>query len=488
MSVADDLQRKLEAATLPFEAGVARRVALHRALREPDVDYLRAYTQWDRKRRYVPDPLPGQIATAHADLLFGDEPSVTAAAAADQARLDELVDETNLPSELHRAAEIASSEGEVWWRIYTDRDASDYPLIQWCSRLDVAPLWRAGRPVAVAFISVVDAADQVVTRHVEIQAPGETRNLLYRGSWDRLGVRVSLDAHPDTEGLPDEWLHAPLMLAGRVLNRPRTDTTRIGRSDYHGAEELMLALNEATTIGAENARLTAKKRLFVDGAYLDARGNLPAGDDVYRKDKDGDELGDAGGVGVKEAEYSYDAAPLIAHTQDLVERIVTRCGLVPQWVGVQEQGRAESGTALRVRLLPATLTAHGKSRFWTDALPRILGLLQMVDAMPEALGGFGRDWARAADDPDVALGDPIPPDALEDTQRAVALVDSGLQSRETTIRELHPDWGDEQVAAELDRIRGEETQRSAAVADLFGNGAHDAAGGASTDQTAGAAR
>jgi hypothetical protein len=54
------------------------------------------------------DPLPERISDAFADLIFGADPSFTAADEADQERLDDLIDENDLPSELQRAAGAAS--------------------------------------------------------------------------------------------------------------------------------------------------------------------------------------------------------------------------------------------------------------------------------------------------------------------------------------------------------------------------------------------
>lgn len=459
MTVADDLVARMEAATQwPLDQPILRRVSLHQALREADDVRLRHAYGWKRNRSLVPDPLPAQIATAHADLLFGDEASITAANTSDQERLDDLVDAIDGPSEFHRAARIASSEGEVWWRAYTDREASDRPLLQWVSRLDVVPLWRGGRAVAVAFVSVLEDENDRVVRHIEIQAPGETLNLLYEGTRTALGKRMPLTAHVETVDLPDEWLHPPLMLAGRILNRPSDTGIKLGKSDYAGLEAMFMSLNEATTIASENARVAGKVRIFADSKYLDHRGNLPADEDVFVRDADGATLGDDKG-GIAQAQYEFEAAALNEHIRYLIERIVTRAGLVPQWVGVMEQGQAESGTALRVRLLPATLSAQGKGRFWTDGLPRILGVLQMLDAMHQADGGFGRTWTSALEEPSVDLGDPIPADDTEEAQREALLITAGLSSRWTSIKTMRPDWGDEQVKEELARIAEEESAR-----------------------------
>ncbi len=460
MSVADDLIDRLEGEQWPLDRHILTKVALHRALREADDGYLKSVFQWGRARMLVADPLPAQIAAAHADLLFGDEAAFVASAESDQDNLDQLVNATDSPSELHRAARISSSEGEVWWRAYVDREASDYPLLQWVSRLDVVPLWRGGRPVAIAFISVLefDYTTRQTTRHIEVQAPGETRNLLYEGDDMRLGDARSLGAHVETADLPEEWRHEPLMLAGRIVNRHSDTGVKLGRSDYSGLETMMMALNEATTIQYENARTSGKKRLFVKGEYLDSRGQLPGDEDVFRADDRGGTLGDDKS-GIAQAEYTFEADALIAHTDDLISRIAMRAGLVAAWIGMGEEGRAESGTALRVRLLPATRTAKGKSRFWVDALPRIFGVLQLLDSMREMDGGFGRAWADAAGEPMVELGDPIPTDGIEEAERGSLLVTAGLQSRETTIRELHSEWTDAEVMQEVARIAAETAER-----------------------------
>lgn len=427
------------------------------AFRDSNVHELRElhYPRWDKKREYIPDPLPNLISRAYADLLVGEPPEIEAAQEQDQDALDMIVQQSDLASQAHVAAQIASSEGEVWWKVYTDRLVSDRPILEFASRQDVVALWRAGTPVSIAFVSVISAgADRVVRRLLEVHEPGRVINLLYQGTPEVLGSRVPLAREPELADLPDEWVHGlGVMLAGRIINKPSLGYANLGRSDYEGCQQLFLSLNEATTIGVENARLTAKKRLFVDRKYLDARGDMPAGADVFLLDNK--DFGDGEKSGVYAIEYSFDADQLIAYQRDLVDRIITRAGLVAQWVGASVDGRAETGTALRVRMVPAILAAQGKALHFQQGLKDALLACQLVDNLSAQAGGFERPWAAAGEPPMVELTDAVPPDPTEEAQRLSTLTAAELQSRRRSVGELHPDMTPQQVDEELAEIRAD---------------------------------
>ena len=438
------------------------------AYRDSNIDYLEElhHPRWDRKREYIPDPLPGLISRAYADLLVGEPPQVEAADPADQDNVDLIVQQSDLASQSHVAAQIASSEGEVWWKVYTDRMVSDRPIVEFTSRRDVVALWRSGKPVAVAFVSTRSVSESyAVTRLLEVHEQGRIINLLYKGTTDVLGSRIPLSRDPELADLPDEWRHGlGVMLAGRIINKPALGYSNLGRSDYEGCQQLFLSLNEATTIGVENARLTAKKRLFVDRKYLDARGDLPGGADVFLLDNK--DFGDGDKSGVYAIEYSFDADQLIAYQRDLVDRIITRAGLVAQWVGASVDGRAETGTALRVRMVPAVLATQGKALHFQQGMKDALVACQLVDNLGQQSGGFERPYANAGEPPMVELTDSIPPDPTEEAQRLSTLTVAELQSRRRSVRELHPDMTPEQVEEELAEIRSDTSMEILPVPEL----------------------
>lgn len=506
---ADFIQRIIEqqqTVTTAHERWVQDQIALYSALRESDADRMKAMITWPQDRTYVVDPLAPTIAEAFADLLFGEDPTITAAQAeqanskaspfsqmqpdedadvgpdedvppdADQAQdeasnqdqdwLDDLIEANDLPSELRRSEAVCSSEGEVWWRIYVDRGQMPHPILEWMSRSHVRPYFRGRKLLCAAFVSdihreEIQGEESILYKYVQLQTDGYVRNLLYRGTLTQLGNSVPLDERPETAMLEEEWSHGLGMLAGRIPNKLGSDR-RFGISDYRGVKELLLALNEATTIGHENVRLVAKKRMVVPPSALGEDGRFDASEDVLIGDEPLDqELGGkttSGKFGV--LEYSFDANALISYKSDLAGIILTRVGIAQQFVNANSrsgtsEGMAQSGTALRLRLIPTTLAAQGKARFWDDALPKILMLMQLVDALPEEQGGFGRSWAMPGEPPAIERSQPLPQDETEQITNHAAAVGAEIESRRSAIADLHPDWSDDQIEEELNQIKSE---------------------------------
>jgi hypothetical protein len=327
-----------EAWPIPSERGVISRLQEWGAFMDSNAVVLQRLADWqagrDQHLPYVVDPLPERIAQAFSDLIFGAETDFETPATEeptpdgrtiskpgpDQELLDEIVEDNSLPSELQSACGRCVGEGEVWWRIYVDRDAFEHPVIEWHSRADVVPLFRGKKLLAAAFVSdlsnlapdapVVDAPirvgdssdpegqlawlqqstvrdDGTVYRYVEIQTGGLTRNLLYQGTRTTLGNRQPLTAHAQTADLPDEWPHAleaqsktgrpvPVMLAGRVTNGGTA--TRLGRSQYAGVRWLLYELNKVRSVGSRNVELTMQKRAVLNADVIEGSSRVREGD------------------------------------------------------------------------------------------------------------------------------------------------------------------------------------------------------------------
>jgi hypothetical protein len=527
---ADTLQALIEAGRdqwpLPQEVGVLHQLNLWAAFRESNRRTLRhLHPDWHQDRRYVVDPLPERVADAFADLIFGADPEIVTADqrsirerreqaaedpnadpsgvedSPDQQLLDDAVEENNLPSELQEAAALCVGEGEVWWRIYVDRDAYEYPVVEWHSRRNVIPLYRGRKVLACAFVSELGslaadapqvrvgddedpagtrmwvqsetsvAEDDTVFRYVEIQTTGLTRNLLYKGNRTSLGEPVALATRDETAELPDEWPHdLDVMLAGRVTNGT---AGRLGRSQYAGVKDLLFALNESASIGEHNARLTLRQRMIMPATAAQPRSlgvddeGRPAAraevqlDDVYLVDSD-DELGTGPATQPKVLEYSFDAAALSLYTGDLTDRILTRCRVAPQLVGRATEG-AQTGPALRARLLDSILASNGKARAWDDAMPRMLRALQLVMVLPEEQGGHGYQMVDADTPPAFERSSTLPEDEDAMVTRLAVEVNGEFLSRRTALEERHPDWEPGRVQDEMDRIEQERSLAAPAL-------------------------
>lgn len=451
---AQQLQDQIEAAKQwppKSEQEVRECIGLFRAMREADAAQLRP-RDWDaddnhteRRRPFLVDPLPARVSEAFADLIYGEDPVFKAATEGDQDELDELVEANELTSELRGAVDLSVSEGEVWWRILVDRDRAETAIIEWHSRLNVLPLIRGRKVLAAAmFTEMPDPeSENRVWRYFEIHAEGLVRNLLFEGGKDKLGTERELAAHPQTADLETEWRHELPMLVGRIQHLR-------GRSQYARCVELYSALNEATTVGQENMRLTAKKRVVVPSEFLDQHGRFPAGAEIMvatNVDRDPDKPGQ----GLAQVEWSFDAEALELYKNGLVDTILTRSRVAPQLVGRHTEG-AQTGPALRARLLDSLLAARGIARTWDDKTPAVVTLAQQVSALSVDQGGLGRAWTSATEPPTITRRDALPDDEELEVRVHATAVGAEIESRETAIRALHTDWDDTQISQELDRI------------------------------------
>lgn len=508
---ADQLQDMIETGRdkwpLPQEQPILARISEWAAFAESDSRTLKALCGWqsgdNQHLPYVIDPLPERIREAFADLIFGAETDFEAAedAEADQELLDDMVDENDLPSELQDAAARCVAEGEVWWRIYVDRDAFEHPVIEWHSRADVVPLYRGKKLLAVAFVSDIDNlapdapvlrvgddadpatqrawleqqttvadGDNTVWRYVEIQTGGLVRNLLYRGEKGKLGDPVTLDSRPDFADLPDEWEHGlevqtragravPVMLAGRVANGK---AGRLGRSQYAGVRHLLYELNKLASVGGRNVELTMQKRAVLSSEVVSVirqAASEPDAPEQTTKPRVAipdafmvprDQMGENSAMGVLEFSDAW-AEALLAWDGGLTDKILTRCRVAPQLVGRHTEDAA-TGPALRARLMDSVLAADGKARAWDDALPNLLRAAQLVDALSEAEGGCGHDWTAPETAPVVIRSSVLPEDEGEEVNRHAAAVGARIESRRTAIERLNPEWDDERVDEEIRRI------------------------------------
>ncbi len=424
------------------------------ALRDSDEADLRQFASvaWDAP--YIVNPLPRLISRASANLLFGEPARFTPGDEADADALDGIVQANELDSELVRAAMIASSEGEVWGRVLVQPALLDAPIIEWVSGEYVIPHFSGRFVVGATFVSEWKTGHLEVHRLLETYEAGRISNALFRGTSTSIGVRVKLDGFEHTQGLPDEQLTGiDQPLIAFIPNSLGSDPDR-GVSDYRGLEERFLALNQAVTIGQQNLKIAGRKRALIDAEYLDSRGRLPDGDDVYvRQSKD--QLMGESSKPVQLLDYDYNSQPVTAWVEHLIDTTLTYAGVAPQSVGRNTDGGAVSGTALKLKMTHSLMEAAGKGRYFDRGIARLLSFAAQIDARPTTQGGFGRRWADPAAIPTVERGDGLLRDDLEAADIITRLVGAETLSVEEAVRWWRPEWSPQQVEEEVTRIKSD---------------------------------
>lgn len=438
----------------PDQRRVWEDVELFQAFLTSDEVRIRQEASVAWNERYLLSPVPRMVSRAKANLLFGETPELGADNESDQERLDFLAEEQGLIPEFHRAAVLASAEGEVWGRVVVDPSACDVPIIDFCSRSRVVPHFNGRFVEGATFVTTWSTTERERFRLLETYTAGLVESRLYRGTTTRLGLEVDLGSFPATAGKQERVLTGiDWPMVAFIPNSIDADPCR-GYSDYQGMRDRFLALNDAVTAGQNNLDIAGRKRALVDGEYLTADGRLPKGDDVFVKNNR------VKGDGVQASplqviDYAFDADQVIAWVNHLVDSTLMLSGVSPQLVGRSVDGGAVSGTAMKLKAAHSLLEASGTGRYMDRGISRLLHAAQIIDSRPTTEGGFGRKWSNPDAAPSVQRQDGLPRDDMEAAQQLVAMTNADAISVDERVRFLHPDWTEQQVADEVARIEGE---------------------------------
>lgn len=438
----------------------------------PDVGLARAHERRGNGR--PTDPNAGELAPwPDADLSTAD---VVAA----QDRLDDLADTLGLANKMLEGAEIAAATGGVYLRPMWDKSAADHPLLTVVDPNMAVPDFRYGMLVAVTFVEEVHregAGNDVVWRHLERHEAGVILHGLYVGSGSTLGRQVSLTDHPATKAFMPA-VEIPVEVTGgkagimprfvpNVLPNRKRRTKPIGRSDYAGCEGFLDALDEAWTSWMRDLRL-GQARLIVPDEFLSPVGSRPTSERQFSGYGTTGGPGAARGfdvdsellTGLNIADLSEISDPITKVQFDirveqherttvaLTEHIISTAGYSPQTFGLQIEGRAESGTALRIRERKTWRTQGRKQRYWAPELSStgetLLALDRVVFGRRTPIARPHIGWAELADDPQGTA------------QWVNTLATARAASIETRVRLAQPGLDDDQIAQEVARIKAED--------------------------------
>lgn len=408
-------------------------------------------------------PLAGDIAQVSADLLFGDMPSVQLPEGESQekaqTRLSEVLEAMGIQNTLLEAAEPCAALGGSYLRVVWDKELLDHPLVTCVDADRAVPEFRLGMLTAVTFWHEVSGETQkgVVLRHLERYEPGRILHGLYRGDATLLGHSIPLEGSPDTEGLiPEIALPAGLphdMAAFYVPNVRPNPTNRaayLGRADIGGTEGDLDALDEVWSSLMRDVRL-AQSRVLVPSGTLEPNDPDASRGSGKHFDLDREVFTEIDVPQEKmlptliqpDIRVETHLAAAVALTRD----IVSKAGYSPQTYGLDIEGRAESGVALRIRERRTFRTLGRKRRYWEQGLCDAFEALLVIDASEFASRITPARphivWAEEA----VGAGE------LATTM--VALHNAEAASIETRVRLVNPQWTDDMVAAEVKRIQQE---------------------------------
>jgi A118 family predicted phage portal protein len=426
----------------------------------------------NRVRLHV--PLPADISTMSADLLFSEPPRMVLpesikregdviTRSAQQQRVEDIINSPEFHATLLEAAEVQSALGGVYLRLIWDRNRLRSVRADVVHADCAMPEFRFGELSAVTFWTELSSlGDDFVYRHLERVEPGFTEHGLYKGGKNTLGVRVPIEEHPSTS-----WLAAPGVLneESQLLSgidrmtavfipnmlpnkefRKHPLLRSVGRSDYAGAVQIFDAADETWSSWMRDIRL-AKARLIVPRDYLTSNGfGGGSSFDLDREVYEGiDALTGPNGesIGITPQQFAIRVDEHERTLHDLQRRALRAAGYSSSSMGDTDAGM-RTATEVKSDDRLSDRTRDKKTNYWRRIDEFCLTWL-LLDAELYNL-------PKPEKAPEVRFPAESQVD-VEETSRVIQMLSAATAiSTQQKVRMMHPEWDGTTVNEETDRI------------------------------------
>ncbi len=465
--------------------------------------------QPDEQRMKMHLPLSADLCTLSADLLFGEAPQVVFRKPDDvkpnsadgkptkwrhdaQDRLDQIIGTDEAHAEMLLWGELAAALGGSYLTVAWDPDVHDHVFPKAYAADVVIPTFRHGRLVEAMLWTEYRDGNEVF-RLTETHRPGTIRYALHRGTAKTLGELVPISSRPETahyEQLRNESdlqvaIANPAALPHDVVvgtgtqrlsvvympnARPVRDWRKLGplahlgRSDLDGIQDLLDKV-DFTWSSLFRDIDNGQGRLIVPEEMLDlsSKPGEGANFDSYRQvfTAVGASLGKAadGGTGIENVQFEIRVEPHLAAFEGLLRRIASTLGYSEAHLGLDTVKGAQTATEITADLSDSERTRDKKALYARAALSR-----WALAALEIDLAVFGGDALGDLSEAPSVLFTPLSQADPEKLARIGGLME-GIATLKAQVRTLHPDWDDDEIAEEVEGIKAERAERSAATPD-----------------------
>jgi hypothetical protein len=422
-------------------------------------NFPEAEAQYSIIRPYSTFNLLGLISQKGTDLLFGQEPAISADNDIQQQKLDELVKRTHLYPLLRGAAVDATYQVEAFL------EACIFQGKVYIVQVPAEEIFPVGeiQPDKQYASYVRFNIQNIGTDQVPIWLLLETHYLA--GAIERHLYQLDKDGKKMPAELAlDQWKMpsgskplSPITLTGIAANTITWIPNMMARgravSDYDGAIDLQDKLNAQDTqvdnILAKHAELmvAAPKEMADEDGNAKARHKLWWYDDPERIPK------------YIQRTLELDAP--IGNVKRTVNNLLIRTETSPVLLGLKEGAAPDAYKKVRLEAFNSIVKASRKAAYWTPGVERALTVAQDLE---QTIPGERYDRVPLS----AQLRDGIPVDAFEQAQTQALLVPAGLQSTRDAVHERiqNPVKADEELA----EIETDQAQKAAMAmpATLFG--------------------
>jgi len=395
------------------------------------------YTQNYAKLKYVAVNFAGLISKVSADMLAGEPITVSGSTKEMTDWLKGLTFENSLHTQLYESALKNSARGDAIFKVRSGPknpgDSISTVFIEDITPAIYFPMidagnWRAQPKYQELAFLVNIGKDEYI--RIERHYPGKIENELWEYKDKALYRKAPLalydPALPEVQetGIDRSLIiHVPNWRAGDYF----------GVSDYHDIEALMYAVNNRMTKNENILDKHSDPILALPEGVLDEQGNI-------RKDKlqlftiPDNEMGSKP---AKPEYITWDASLDNSFKQidKLIEFLYMTSETSPAVFGMDQGGAAESGRALKLRLMRTIAKINRKKLYYDQALKEAIYVAQLL-AKQHGYEVMGKKLPGAAEVPNIVWADGLPIDEQEQIENMGNRLDQGTISKTDAISHL----------------------------------------------------
>lgn len=392
------------------------------------------YQQQYAKLKYVAVNFAGLISRVAADMLFGegieskvDNPEL-------QQWLRNLSFENKLETQLYESAMVNSRLGDSIFKVRSaqTRGSSVSTVIIEEVRPSIyfpkinSTNWRAEPEYQdLAFIVTINGKKYLRTERHYI---GYIMNLLNElDGGGKIGKAVDIKLYnPELKPVEETGINRSLLI--HVPNWRAGDYW--GISDYSDLETLMYALNNRLTKNENVLDKHTDPILALPEGVLDRDGNIDRSKlDVFTIPDN-----EVGGSPARPEYITWNASLENSFKQidKLMEFLFLTSETSPGVFGMDKEGQAESGRALKLKLMRTIAKINRKKRYYDQGIREALLVSQEL-AHVHGFEVMGQRIPTPPELPTIKWSDGLPIDDIEQVELETARLDAGIQSKEDAI-------------------------------------------------------
>lgn len=285
------------------------------------------------------------------------------------------------------------------------------------------------------------------------------QQLAFKMEGDTVGDQIEISTYATNHGLeiPEDTTLTGVteLLCGAITNDDTLLYPR-GRSALRNIDGLQEEINWTITRDSIVFEKHGKPKLAIPRALWDSVANQNmrdyGGRFVRSDDIEVTSFDEKTGAVPQYITWDAKTAQSFEHVTRLIKYMLAVSKTSPQAAGLEE-GKGDSGVALLYLWIQSVIKAEAiKDKF--DA--GIKDAVRKCMLLENALGSGGLKVAN----PVIEWGDMLPKAESEKNDEERKNYADGVQSLETTVRRMHPDWSEEAIAAEIQKIQEEQAASS----------------------------